>query len=169
MATESIQEKRARLLNDGGVQERIRRRSFEIYSLRMRHRYPGDQNSDWLQAESEVLDELLAQEIDPLALLESVGQPVAFGGALELEITEPVEAPVAQATEEPVEKEKKKAKARSAKSASPRKPKAKTEAVEGEKKKAAKSATKKSAAEKTPAEKTPKKTAKKSPKAKTEE
>ena len=164
MITESTQEKRARLLGDSSVQERIRWRSYEIYQTRVRSQQPGNQFTDWFQAENEILEELLAQEIDPRALLESEVQPVAFGGALELEIVEPLTAPIAQLAEVEVITPKKKARASAAKPAAPRKAKAKAEVSEGEKKAAKRVSAKKTGNEKSaekPAKKSTKKAAKK--------
>ncbi|HXG68023.1 MAG TPA: hypothetical protein VNO70_23195 [Blastocatellia bacterium] len=159
MTTESTQEKRARLLGDSSVQERIRWRSYEIYQTRVRSQQPGNQFTDWFQAENEILEELLAQEIDPRALLESEAQPVAFGGALELEIVEPLTAPIAQLAEVEEIAPKKKARSSAAKPATPRKAKAKAEVSEGEKKAAKKVSSKKTDDEK-PAKKSTKKAAK---------
>jgi DUF2934 family protein len=59
MKIESYEELRARLMRDPEVRGMIQKRAYEIYLHRGNQ--PGGEAHDWLQAESEILGQLLEQ------------------------------------------------------------------------------------------------------------
>jgi hypothetical protein len=86
--------------------ERIAAKAYEVYERRVRNGIPGDQQSDWAQAEKEVAEELKKKDAGKAKAPESKPVPVS---APKVEIKPAAAAPAVKPEVKPAPKAEEKA------------------------------------------------------------